>query len=184
MAHARQEQPDRVSTRRQRLGAAIRSLRQQQGLTLSQLAAKAEVSVSYLSRLENGRSTPSFTLLARLANALGVDVDSFVTIEQEEQEIDRRVVRILRNIGIPKPLWGEFFDLSIEARIAFLTSLEAGKLDNSEMKRSQLFQYYDPQEIRRTLAATADSWQDIDTDTLIGKLYRARGEGSRPMSRP
>jgi len=28
------------------------------------------------------------------------------------------------------------------------------------------------------------SWADIDTDTLIEDIYRARGEGTRPIDRP
>ena len=28
------------------------------------------------------------------------------------------------------------------------------------------------------------SWKDIDTDTLIAQIYRAREEGSRPPTRP
>jgi len=30
----------------------------------------------------------------------------------------------------------------------------------------------------------AGSWADIDTDTLIENIYRARGEGTRPADRP
>jgi len=30
----------------------------------------------------------------------------------------------------------------------------------------------------------AGSWADIDTDTLIEDIYRARGEGTRPIDRP
>ncbi len=32
--------------------------------------------------------------------------------------------------------------------------------------------------------SAAGSWADIDTDTLIEDIYRARGEGTRPIDRP
>lgn len=43
---------------------------------------------------------------------------------------------------------------------------------------------YDPEKVRAAIAATAGSWADMDTDTLLSNLYRARMEGSRPASRP
>lgn len=43
---------------------------------------------------------------------------------------------------------------------------------------------YDPEKAREAIAATAGSWADLDTDTMIADLYRAREEGSRPADRP
>lgn len=43
---------------------------------------------------------------------------------------------------------------------------------------------YDPEKVRAAISATAGSWADADTDTLLSNLYRAREEGSRPVSRP
>jgi len=43
---------------------------------------------------------------------------------------------------------------------------------------------YDPEKVRAALASTAGSWADMDTDTILSNLYRARMEGSRPISRP
>jgi hypothetical protein len=50
--------------------------------------------------------------------------------------------------------------------------------------REELWAGYDPEKVRKAIAATAGSWADWDTDKLIADIYRARKEGSRPASRP
>lgn len=42
---------------------------------------------------------------------------------------------------------------------------------------------YDAEAVRKSLAEMAGTWADLDTDTLIENLYRAREEGSRPPDR-
>lgn len=42
----------------------------------------------------------------------------------------------------------------------------------------------DPALVRRTLAATAGRWADLDVDDVIADLYEARRLGSRPPERP
>lgn len=42
----------------------------------------------------------------------------------------------------------------------------------------------DPDRVRRTLAATAGSWADIDVDRVIEDIYEARRLGSRPIDVP
>ncbi len=53
-----------------------------------------------------------------------------------------------------------------------------------EMKEEDISGGYDPEKVREALAETAGSWADIDTDSLIAEIYRAREQGSRPASRP
>jgi transcriptional regulator with XRE-family HTH domain len=52
-------------------GPRVRMLRTQRGLTLQELAAEADVSVSFLSALERGRTGVSMERLFRIAEALG-----------------------------------------------------------------------------------------------------------------
>lgn len=54
-------------------GAAVRYHRQVAGLTLTALAAKAGVSVGYLSKIENGTNARP-PVLKRIADALGLSV--------------------------------------------------------------------------------------------------------------
>ncbi len=54
------------------LGAKIRQLRKERGLTLKQLANKTALSVSLISQIELGKSAASVSTLRKLATALGV----------------------------------------------------------------------------------------------------------------
>jgi DNA-binding XRE family transcriptional regulator len=56
------------------VGAAIRQLRSAQGLTLADVAARANISQAMLSRLETGAVSPSLETVAALAAALGADL--------------------------------------------------------------------------------------------------------------
>lgn len=56
------------------IGRHIRALRQMREFGVEQLAAKAGISPSHLSRLERGLAEPSFMVVANLANALDVTV--------------------------------------------------------------------------------------------------------------
>jgi len=124
MESAQQERRVSATEVRQRIGPAIRRLRQQQGLSLSDLAQRTDISVSYLSRLEKGRSVPSFTLLSRLGQELGVDIGFFVETEREAQSVDEMLETSLGHTQIPSAVWPEIFGLSIEARKALLNFLE------------------------------------------------------------
>lgn len=59
------------------IGPAIRELRQKQGLSLRDLSREAGFSISFLSLVERGLSSPALTSLQRIASALGTDVGSF-----------------------------------------------------------------------------------------------------------
>ncbi len=61
-----------------RLGARLAALRKLNGLTLEQLATRAETTKSYLSKLERGLSSPTIGTLLRLARALGVETDRLI----------------------------------------------------------------------------------------------------------
>jgi transcriptional regulator with XRE-family HTH domain len=125
MENTQQERRVSATEVRQRIGPVIRRLRQQQGLSLSDLAQRTDISVSYLSRLEKGRSVPSFTLLSRLGQELGVDIGFFVETEREAQSVDEMLERSLGHTEIPSVIWPELFSLSIEARKAILIFLES-----------------------------------------------------------
>ncbi len=55
----------------------IRSLRQARNLTLHEVAERAEVSKSLLSKVENGRTVPSLPVLVAVIQSLEVDMSSF-----------------------------------------------------------------------------------------------------------
>ena len=55
------------------LGRTLKQRRKAVGLTLTQLAESVKVSAAQLSRIETGRSTPSYSTLTKLHEALGLD---------------------------------------------------------------------------------------------------------------
>lgn len=55
----------------------IRSMRQSRGLTLHEVAERAAVSKSLLSKVENGRTVPSLPVLVAVVRALRVDMNAF-----------------------------------------------------------------------------------------------------------
>ncbi len=59
------------------VGERIRGLRNEQGLTLDQLADRSGVSRAMISRIERGEASPTAALLARLCSALSVTLSVF-----------------------------------------------------------------------------------------------------------
>ena len=62
-------------------GAALRTVRMEQGLTLRELAQLTGMPFSTLSKLENGKMAFTYDKLLKLAQGLGVDIGSFITVE-------------------------------------------------------------------------------------------------------
>jgi transcriptional regulator with XRE-family HTH domain len=56
----------------QKIGARIRELRAQRGLTLDALAERADVSRAMLSRVERGESSPTAQLMNKVCGGLGI----------------------------------------------------------------------------------------------------------------
>ncbi|MFK7886729.1 MAG: helix-turn-helix domain-containing protein [Gammaproteobacteria bacterium] len=61
------------------LGSLLRAKRKELGMTLQELAKKADLSAAFLSQAENGKATPSIISLINIAQALGTDVHYFIT---------------------------------------------------------------------------------------------------------
>lgn len=59
-----------------RVGARLRSARRSRGLTIERLAAAADLTKSFISRLERDETNASVSSLVRLCNALGITVGS------------------------------------------------------------------------------------------------------------
>ncbi|NLT06630.1 MAG: helix-turn-helix transcriptional regulator [Solirubrobacterales bacterium] len=59
-------------SRQARLGKAIKAIRTQHGLTQEDLASKAGLHPTYISDIERGARNPSWDVIARLAEGIGV----------------------------------------------------------------------------------------------------------------
>lgn len=75
------------------LGARLRVLRAERGVTLKEMARALRVSPAYLSALEHGRrGTPTFVLLQRIIHYFGVIWDEAEELQRLADRSDPRVV--------------------------------------------------------------------------------------------
>lgn len=65
------------------LGEACRQLREQQGLSVAQVATSARVAVDCLSALEAGQLDPDLSLLKSFASSIGVPLSAIVARAEE-----------------------------------------------------------------------------------------------------
>ena len=72
-------QPKRASSFERSVGGLLKARRLELGLTLQELAERAELSAAFLSQSENGKATPSIVSLINIARALKTDINYFVT---------------------------------------------------------------------------------------------------------
>ncbi len=56
------------------LGKKIKSLRKKNNITLTRLSELSGVSQGYLSRIENGKHDPTFSVLLQIARALKIQI--------------------------------------------------------------------------------------------------------------
>lgn len=75
------------------VGARLRALRHSRGWTLDELAARADMSPSTLSRLESGKRQASLELLLPLTRQLGIGLDDLVTPAVPDPRVRRPVIR-------------------------------------------------------------------------------------------
>ena len=68
------------------VGASIRRYRLADGLTLAQLAQRSGVSISTISKIENGKISGGFETIYKLARGLGVLVTEIIDAEPEARE--------------------------------------------------------------------------------------------------
>src|SRR5690606_10415519 len=69
------------------LGERLSSFRKLNGLSLEQVAARADISKSYLSKLERGLSSPTIGTLLKLGQALGRSAEQLIGETAEDDDI-------------------------------------------------------------------------------------------------
>lgn len=75
-----------------RLGGKMREVRKAAGLSLQEVAERAELSVGLISQIERGLTSPSIRSLRLLAAALATPVDHFFSRPEEPDEAERTYV--------------------------------------------------------------------------------------------
>lgn len=76
------------------LGSKIKKLRRERKFTLTELSEKSGVSQGYLSRIENGKNDPTFSVLLQIARALQIQVSM---LYQEENKKNEHISIIRKN---------------------------------------------------------------------------------------
>src|ERR1700760_756807 len=74
------------------LGTRLRALRTERGLSLSQLEAETDISSSFLSLVESGKSDITISRLLRLADYFDVEINDLV----EGRRVGRRSIEVIR----------------------------------------------------------------------------------------
>lgn len=83
------------------LGDFIKSKRQEAGWSLRKLAELSGVSTSHLSRIENGERSPTTEdVLARIANALGVDIEELRVMRIDADSLPSTRAYFRRKLGV------------------------------------------------------------------------------------
>jgi transcriptional regulator with XRE-family HTH domain len=81
------------------VGARLRSLRQQRGLSMQALAEQSGLSLNAIGRVERGESSPTVSSLHRCARALGVPVTAFFETQPQRSTIVVRRNKRARSQG-------------------------------------------------------------------------------------
>lgn len=96
------------------IGKRIQQLRKSKGLTLSELAERANVAKSYLSNVERSiQSNPSIHFLEKIASILNVSVNSLLYEDDTIEELDpewNRLIQEAMNSGISKQEFREYLE--------------------------------------------------------------------------
>jgi transcriptional regulator with XRE-family HTH domain len=76
------------------IGDRLKRLRKARGLSMRELAVKADVAASFVSRIEAGKASPTIMTLQKLLEALGVEVVEFFqqkdTLDPAQQVVFKR----------------------------------------------------------------------------------------------
>jgi transcriptional regulator with XRE-family HTH domain len=87
----------------QQIGARIRELREAAGLSQAKLSDLSGVSTEFLSRIERGLKGASVLTLARIAEALGVEIKGLLDFDDKRPSPRRvralRAAKLIENAG-------------------------------------------------------------------------------------
>lgn len=113
----------------QQLGTKLRAARQEKGWTLDELASKAGMSSSTLSRLESGKRQASLELLLPLTRQLGIRIDDLLDEPDRDPKVRRPATT--RNGMIVAPLTREESDVRA-FKLTYPAAAEAAELQVHE----------------------------------------------------
>jgi len=80
------------------VGTTLKSLREERGYTVRQLAEKAQVQSSHLSNIENGKRSPGLDVIDRICNALGASITQVLVKTDMEKELELSKRKLLKDL--------------------------------------------------------------------------------------
>lgn len=81
------------------VGRKLRRFRRAADKTIQQVADETGLSVSFISQIERGRSTPSLASFCRLCRALGASTDTLLGLADQTQPVTRKGERTAFSLG-------------------------------------------------------------------------------------
>lgn len=118
------------------LAERLKTLRQRSGLTQGQVAATCGFSTSTLSKIEHGQLSPTYDVLLRLANGLGVDMAELFVNAQSHMGAGRRSIERAGGGEIhDTPLYHHrllFSQLANKSMMSFVTRIKKHHLHADE----------------------------------------------------
>jgi transcriptional regulator with XRE-family HTH domain len=109
------------------VGAELRALREEKGLSIRALARASGISANAISMIERGRTSPSVSTLYKMADALNIPITDFFASVPERQNVVFRKALERTRVPFQRGLWeglgGEGFVGRVEP---FALTLENG----------------------------------------------------------
>lgn len=97
----------------ERLGARMKDLRRERGLTLEELAEHSGVSRAMISKVERGEKNPTLVVAAKVAEGLGVTLSELLGVEERREVVvvpcERRMVMRDPETGFERQLLSPTF---------------------------------------------------------------------------
>ncbi len=81
----------------------IRSLRNSRGMTQEQLAEKADIHATYVSRIESGKKLPTLIIICKIADVLGVELYELLVDEAKANSYDYKKMKLINIVNESKP---------------------------------------------------------------------------------
>ena len=137
------------------LGRRLREARQGRGLSVAEVAERADISRRYLTDAEAGRANPSLLVLARLAAALGLELKRLCDLPVHDRRGERVALVGLRGAG--KSTVGPRLAVALEApfveldrRIEELAGMQVGEV--FELRGAEGFHALEAEALEHVLA--------------------------------
>ena len=83
------------------LGQRIRTLRNMKGWTQQELGEHADTNYKFVGQIERGQQNPSFAVLAKIADALGMELRELFRFKQkplERKQVEAQIEAILQSL--------------------------------------------------------------------------------------